>query len=208
MESKVEEVQNVIEHLVHPREKKTSNIQDLNQFQEIANVKRKEKKLKKLKPQKKKLSRNEMKNIGLYSLPRKTMKYDDYRELNELWNSYMEQILGSDMENLKKKFDTTSNHYDSVSATIHKSDFHGAKLKIVQSKCVSLTGQKGIVVLDTKGTFNIICKDNVLRIVPKNASIFELKWRKARFTVYGKNLAIRTAERSVKKIKTVRLIEI
>lgn len=78
-----------MESLVHVREKKTANIQALNKYQDVSNAKRKTKKPAKLKPQKKKLSRNEMRNLGLYSLPRKTLKYDDYKELNDLWNSYV-----------------------------------------------------------------------------------------------------------------------
>lgn len=49
------------------------------------------------------------------------------------------------------------------SSLIHKSDFHGAIIKVVRSKCSTMVGHKGIVILDTKGTFNIIRKDNVLK---------------------------------------------
>lgn len=49
------------------------------------------------------------------------------------------------------------------SSLIHKSDFHGAIIKVVRSKCSTMVGHKGIVILDTKGTFNIIGKDNVLK---------------------------------------------
>lgn len=80
----------------------------------MSNVKMKPKKPKKLKAQKKRLSRNEMKEMGLYSLPRKTLKYDDYKELNDLWNSYMEQQLGTNMELLKKRTDVTNSNYESI----------------------------------------------------------------------------------------------
>ncbi|XP_070509592.1 ribonuclease P protein subunit p29 [Chironomus tepperi] len=208
MNTKIIEVQNVIENLIHPREKKACNIQELNQHQALSNVKKKIKKPKKLQVQKKRLSRTEMKELGLYSLPKKTMKYDDYKELNSLWNSYMEQQLGTDIQQIQKRIDVTSFNYDQFSGLIHKSDFHGAKVKVLQSKCVSTVGIKGIIILDTKGTFNIICKDNVMRVVPKNVSIFELKWNNLKITLHGKSLAIRSAERSVKKVKTVRLIEL
>lgn len=104
-----------------------------------------------------------MKELGLYSLPKKTLKYDDYKELNSLWDSYMEQQLGNSEELLKKGIDATNSKYETISGLIHKSDLHGAKVKVIQSKCVSSVGIKGIIILDTKGTFNIICKDNVLR---------------------------------------------
>lgn len=80
----------------------------------MLNVKKKIKKPKKLQEQKKRLSRTEMKELGLYSLPRKTLKYDDYKELNKLWNSYMEQQLGTDIQQLQKRIDVTSSNYDQL----------------------------------------------------------------------------------------------
>lgn len=46
---------------------------------------------------------------------------------------------------------------------IASADFHGAKLCVVRSKCVSLVGLKGIVVRDTKFTFQIITERNELK---------------------------------------------
>lgn len=155
-----------MEILVHPREE--MNQCELNQFQEISNVKKRKKEQNKIKKQKKRMSRKEMKELGLYSLPRSTMKYEDYRELNKLWVNYMQDLIGDDFEQLTRNLDCTSPHYDNTSGQIHKSDFHGAKIKVVQSKCSSLVGQKGIVIMETKETFNILSKDNILRGMQKN----------------------------------------
>lgn len=199
----------IIESLVDSREKKNAKIQDLTIFSEIKNEHQKVKKPQRLKKQKKRLSRKEFKDLGLYSLPRKTLKYEDYKQLNELWNSYMDQqfqqFSSGDLKALQLKFDPSHPQYEMSSAVIHKSDFHGAKLKVSSSKCSSLVGHKGIVLMDSKGTFSIISKDNVLRVIPKSDSMFELKWKNARFTVYGKHLCYRSAERSTKKIKTLDL---
>lgn len=202
-------MQNIIELLVDPREKKNARIQDLTVFNEIKNEHKKVKKPQKLKKQKKLLSRKEFKDLGLYALPRKTLKYDDYIPLNELWNSYMEQQFGTgDLKTLHLKFDPTHPQFDQTTAVLHKSDFHGAKVKVTHSKCASLIGHKGIILMDTKGTFSLICRDNVLRIIPKSDSIFELKWKTARFSIYGKHLSYRSADRSTKKVKTVSLMEL
>lgn len=202
-------MQNIIELLVDPREKKNARIQDLTVFNEIKNEHKKVKKPQKLKKQKKLLSRKEFKDLSLYALPRKTLKYDDYIPLNELWNSYMEQQFGTgDLKTLHLKFDPTHPQFDQTTAVLHKSDFHGAKVKVTHSKCASLIGHKGIILMDTKGTFSLICRDNVLRIIPKSDSIFELKWKTARFSIYGKHLSYRSADRSTKKVKTVSLMEL
>lgn len=145
---------------VHPREK---NHCELNQFQELSNNKKKKKERNKSSKQKRRLSRKEMKNLGLYSLPRCTMKYDDYRDLNKLWINYMQQLFGDKYEQLNRNLDCSSAHYDETSSQIHKSDFHGAKIKVVQSKNSNLVGHRGILIMETKETFNILSKDNILR---------------------------------------------
>lgn len=45
-------------------------------------------------------------------MPRKTLKYEDYLPLNALWNQYMEEQLGSDMESLSKRLDPTNSGYE------------------------------------------------------------------------------------------------
>lgn len=202
------EVKNVLEVLVDPREKRKTNIDDLSPYLELPNYKKKVKEPKKFKKQKKRMSRKEMKNLGLYSLPRKSMKYDDYKDLNALWIGYMQEQLGSDLKQLEKKLTLTDPQYDMMSGTIHKSDFHGAKIKVIKNKCPSMVGHKGIVIMETKETFNILSKDNILRIIPKATSLFELKWKKVRFTIFGKHLKMKSAERSVKKSKTIKLAQL
>ena len=112
--------------------------------------------------QRKHLSRIGLKKIGLYSLPKKTLKYQDYVPLNQLWSSYIgEQFTGLDLE--KKPLAIGSLHYDLVSQSILKSDYHGARVKVIRSKCPSIVGSGGIVLIDTKHTWQVIGKDNILR---------------------------------------------
>lgn len=46
---------------------------------------------------------------------------------------------------------------------IAKADYHGCLLMVTRSKCPAYIGSKGIVVLETKNTFQIICEDDELR---------------------------------------------
>lgn len=105
------EVQNILEKLVHSREKKNDRIADINKYIQIPHEHKKIKKISQRK-QKKKLSRVELQKLGLYSLPRKTLKYQDYIPLNALWNQYMEVQLGSDMESLSKRLDPSNSGYE------------------------------------------------------------------------------------------------
>lgn len=82
--------------------------------------------------------------------------------LNQLWEQYMERHLGMDHTNFKVPQPGDA-QFASFSTLLCKSDFHGAKLKIVDSKCPSVVGKEGIVVLESKNTFKIVEKDDVTR---------------------------------------------
>lgn len=51
----------------------------------------------------------------------------------------------------------------SAGSKLATADYHGAKLTVVRSRCVSMVGLTGIVVRDTKFTFQIITKKNELK---------------------------------------------
>uniref|UniRef100_A0A182QYR2 Ribonuclease P protein subunit p29 n=1 Tax=Anopheles farauti TaxID=69004 RepID=A0A182QYR2_9DIPT len=149
------------------------------------------------KKQKKTLSRKEIKELGVYTIPQGTVTYADALLLHKMWSEYFKTI-----SNIKNVPYETSDHYNSVVSSLLKADYHGAKIRIVRSKQSSVVGMKGIVVLDTKGTFKIVSKDNKLRTIPKNDSQFEICIQDTVVTIFGKHLNARPAERSVKKTKT------
>jgi len=57
----------------------------------------------------------------------------------------------------------TDRAWDQVSMTLYRADYHGAFLKVTRSKCASLVGKSGIVLMDTKNTFKMLGEDNILR---------------------------------------------
>lgn len=90
------------------------------------------------------------------------MKYNDLLPLNQLWLNYMQQMLGSKLlTNIPK--DPTDSNWETVNQQLIKADFHGAEIAIVGSKCPSLIGLNGIIIQDTKNTFRICGKDNIIR---------------------------------------------
>jgi ribonuclease P protein subunit POP4 len=56
-----------------------------------------------------------------------------------------------------------------------RADYHGAFLRVVQSKCPSLVGKNGLVVQETLNTFVLIQSDNRSVVIPKTGSIFECR---------------------------------
>ncbi|XP_066602764.1 ribonuclease P protein subunit p29 isoform X2 [Prorops nasuta] len=121
------------------------------------------------------LSARRRQHLGLNKIGWKnSLKYSDLLPLNKLWIEYMEQMF----------------------------DFHGALITIVKSRCPSLTGKSGIVVQDTKNTFRICNANDTVITIPKNIVIIKLYLPyNVTLQILGRQLAIRPAERTVKKCK-------
>jgi hypothetical protein len=87
----MEDVNKILEEIVNPSDR--DKLKDLTKYTalpiEHKKIKTKIVNKKQLKKQKKFLSRNDMKQIGLYSLPTDELKYRDYVPLNQLWESYL-----------------------------------------------------------------------------------------------------------------------
>ncbi|XP_065087793.1 ribonuclease P protein subunit p29 [Ochlerotatus camptorhynchus] len=145
---------------------------------------------------KKKLSRKEIAQLGIYALPVDTIRYEQIVPLNRLWRGYMGRYLGKE-----RLPDVTEAQYNQLTSDILKADFHGAKISVIRAKNPSLVGIRGIVVLDTKGTFKLVSKDDKMRTIPKMDSVFQIHWNNIDVTIFGKHLNARSAERSVKKVK-------
>uniref|UniRef100_A0A1I8PSF8 Ribonuclease P protein subunit p29 n=1 Tax=Stomoxys calcitrans TaxID=35570 RepID=A0A1I8PSF8_STOCA len=145
------------------------------------------------------LTRREYSKLGLHTLPTLQMKYTEVLPLHRLWKGYMKEHLGlSEGDRIPQVYEAG---YDAFSKMLVKTDLHGSNMSVLQSKCSTLVGISGIVVMDTKNVLKILGKDNRLRTVPKSECVFSMKFGNMNFTIFGKHLCIRPAERSVRKIK-------
>lgn len=112
------------------------------------------------------LSRKQFADLGLYTLPTKSLKYTDMVPLHEVWLQYIRKqlqlyLIGEgDDRRIPELHEPT---YESFSKAVIKADFHGAIIKVVASKCPSLVGQTGIVAMETKNSFKIVSRDNRTR---------------------------------------------
>ncbi|XP_053997759.1 ribonuclease P protein subunit p29 [Hylaeus anthracinus] len=146
--------------------------------------------------------------LGLRKIGCKTnMKYNDLLPLNQLWLNYMQQMLGDKFFNNVPK-DPTDSNWETVNQQLIKADFHGAEVSVVESKCPSLIGISGIVIQDTKTTFRICGKDNVIRTVPKDVVVMNICLNGVKLEFFGKDLSIRPTERTIKKLKSGRVYEL
>ncbi|XP_024947312.1 ribonuclease P protein subunit p29 isoform X2 [Cephus cinctus] len=121
--------------------------------------------------------------LGINKITRNSaLKYVDMVPLNKMWLDYMKHMLDA--------------------------DFHGAIITISRSKCPSLVGITGIIIQDTKGTFRVLGKDNIIRTIPKEVVVFDIYMESTTLQLFGRELCTRPAERSVKKFKTTRIADL
>lgn len=103
------------------------------------------------------LSAKEKRISGIYDIPDNQKKYEIYVPLHRMWLGYMWEILG--MREGEKAYVTAQG----AGSKLASADYHGAEVIIVRGRCVGMVGLTGIVVRDTKFTFQIITKKNELK---------------------------------------------
>ena len=58
---------------------------------------------------------------------------------------------------------------------IASADMHGAGVEVVRSRCAGRVGIRGIVVRDTRGTFEVVTKGGRVKRVPKEGGVFRVR---------------------------------
>jgi ribonuclease P protein subunit POP4 len=104
------------------------------------------------------LTAAQKRRLCLNEIPREQQKYAIYEPLHNLWLGYMREILNV--------HDTSRPVYltpGSSGQMLASADMHGALLSVDRSRCVSRVGLEGIVVRDTRFTFEFITKHNVVK---------------------------------------------
>lgn len=129
--------------------------QDARGQRRLQRLRKDEHKLRRRKP--KPLSAKEKRISGIYDIPKEQQKYDIYVPLHKMWVEYMWEVLG--MKYGQSSYVTAQ----SAGSMLASADYHGAELTVVRSRCVGMVGSRGIVVRDTKFTFQVITEKNELK---------------------------------------------
>ncbi|KAF4627967.1 hypothetical protein G7Y89_g10186 [Cudoniella acicularis] len=160
------------------------------------------------------LSSRQKRALCIYDIPKSSQKYSIYEPLHKMWIGYIQEVLG------EKCTPVTG----AAAAKLCSADYHGAELEVVRSRCVSRVGVKGIVVKDTKFVFEIITKNNQIKVVPKENTVFRFavpppgvekevdenagkevvgaEGKDLVFELHGDQFIFRAADRANKKFKT------
>jgi len=140
---------------------------------------------------KKYLTARERRSLGLNRLPREGISYDDMRPLHALWKGYITDLVDFD-----RKLD------EQLQMRLCRADYHGAYFKVTRAGCPSLVGLEGFVAAETRNTFQLVAKDNKLRIVPKAGTAVSFEISGKLVTLDAGIMAMKPADRAVKKWKT------
>lgn len=135
---------------------------DARDYRRKVRLQAEERRKKKRKPQP--LSAREKRETGLHQIPKEQRKYNIFEPLNKLWVGYMHEVLGPGRP-------VTS----VAAAKLASADYHGALVEVSRSRCPSRVGVKGIVVKDTKYTFEIINKASEIKVLPKEHTVFRFE---------------------------------
>jgi ribonuclease P protein subunit POP4 len=148
------------------------------------------------------LSAKQKRSLSIYDIPKDQQKYAIYEPLHKIWCAYMREILGLT--------DGKRAHVEAQDAGpfLVSADYHGAMMEVVRSRCTSRVGMTGIVVKDTRFTFEIVTKENVVKTCPKEHTVFRLKLpledegkRPLEFEILGSMFEQRPQDRANKKYR-------
>lgn len=162
-EPHVQDLVQVVTGLVDPRGRPDLNINLHHQTQLTGFKSAKKLTHKRLTNKCKTLTRRQATELGMFTLPTSALRHAEMMPLHQLWLDYMRQHLGAQLAAGGRAPEPHEPGYDNFSKLLVKSDFHGAMVRVVRSKCPGHVGAAGIVAMDTKNTFKLVGPDNRMR---------------------------------------------
>jgi len=152
------------------------------------------------------LTAREKRDLRLSKLDKNSsLKYENFKKIHFLWKDYMREIIGK----ISGAGPLCSSSEGRISAILDenlqlkicRADLHGSVLKVTRALNSCLVGLQGIVVMETKHTFQMIDKKNVLRIIPKQGTCFTFALDQLVLTFSGSSFIMKPSERAVKRWK-------
>jgi ribonuclease P protein subunit POP4 len=124
------------------------------------------------------------------NLKKEKMEYTSLLSMNQLWKEYITELMNN------------SNNDDTILNKMLKADLHGAILTVINSTNKNNIGINGIVIFESKRTFNLLNKKNEIKTILKNGSVFEIEINNdIKILIYGDNFIFKSAERTKIKFK-------
>lgn len=122
-----------------------------------------------------------------------SITYSSFISMNKLWKEYISNLLNK------------TTQADTINSKMLKADLHGAIIEVVQSKNKNLNNIRGLNLLETKRTFNLLCEDDQIKTVLKKGCIFSVdlpyEEKKISIKIIGDNFMYKAVERTKAKFK-------
>uniref|UniRef100_A0A914Q6A7 Ribonuclease P protein subunit p29 n=1 Tax=Panagrolaimus davidi TaxID=227884 RepID=A0A914Q6A7_9BILA len=112
-----------------------------------------------------------------------SLKYSDYIPLYELWCGYFSELL-STMKQPDER--------------LLKTDYHGCILFVTDSPNPCQLGLYGIVLHESKSTFQLLTKKDTLIVIQKEHTTFQFIFQRQVYTLFGDALCQRSCARGKK----------
>ena len=125
------------------------------------------------------------------NLKKEKMIYENLLPLNKMWQEYITELMNN------------TNNQENILEKMLKADLHGAILNVINSTNKNNIGISGIVLFESRRTFNILTKKNEIKTILKQGCIFEtfLECNNMKILIYGENFIYKSAERTKIKFK-------
>jgi ribonuclease P protein subunit POP4 len=125
------------------------------------------------------------------NLKKEKMNYENLLTLNKMWQDYITELMNN------------TNNQENILEKMLKADLHGAILTVINSTNKNNIGISGIVLFESRRTFNILTKKNEIKTILKQGCIFEtlLEFNNMKILIYGDNFIFKSAERTKIKFK-------
>ena len=125
------------------------------------------------------------------SLKKEKLNYDELLSMNKLWQDYIKDLMNN------------STNEENILSKMLKADFHGAILTVINSTNKNNIGISGIVLFESRRTFNLLNKKNEVKTILKNGAVFEteVNYNGMKIVIYGDNFIYKSAERTKIKFK-------
>ena len=125
------------------------------------------------------------------NLKKEKMNYEDLLGLNKMWQEYITELMNN------------TNNEETILSKMLKADLHGAILTVKNSTNKNNIGISGIVLFESRRTFNILTNKNEIKTILKQGCIFEtlLQFNNMKILIYGENFIYKSSERTKIKFK-------
>ncbi|KAJ7726819.1 Rof/RNase P-like protein [Mycena maculata] len=106
--------------------------------------------------------------MGLWGFDESQAQFALFLPLHHLWLGYMSELLHLPQPGGAPRALSGA----AIHPKLLKADFHGSIISVHQTKNTAILGISGIVIHETEATFKVVTKENRLKVLPKQNSIF------------------------------------